>query len=197
MLLPKSYNKKRSERKHLLELYAEKGYVLSNFLLSAKELLLSLSDEDPSVYSKVYGFAEAVENEVERRCLKLPTDMDGIPIHIGDCLFSHKQGEQFYCHGMSVETATDGTVKWYIFCRYPKTGTHYFSPDECRHSRECKSVEDFLNNFLQDYHEYLNEDLNDGLSYGALITRYANELRGRGYEFLGTKPEDSGRRAGT
>ena len=82
----------------------------------------------------MHGKADAIE-EVEREYVKLPVDADGVPIHLGDALYSSEIGLNFPCRGFSLTLSSSGEKWWTVECCYDSySGTsEYVSAKSCSH----------------------------------------------------------------
>lgn len=105
---------------------------------------------------------EAVEAEIAERYTELPLDADGVPIHVGDMVYS--------------ASTPDGVkVGWVDSLSFCDTSASYRNAGAFRHKR--RTVEDVLRDVARDSRSVRYED-GEGVLTDELIAQYANEIHG-------------------
>lgn len=115
---------------------------------------------------------EQLRADIEERYMLLPVDADGVPIHIGDNLYSDELRKQFPCRGYSLTPTQRNNKWWTVECSYdPYSGTsEYTAAKSCRHVKK-RTVEDVLHDVMEAY------AFDDDASIAEITAKYASELR--------------------
>lgn len=106
--------------------------------------------------------ADEIEAEIAEKYMLLPVDADGVPIHVGDMVYSASTPD-----GVKV-----GWVESLSFC---DISALYRNADAFRHKR--RTIEDVLRDVARDSRSVRYEDGEDVLT-DELIAQYANEIHG-------------------
>lgn len=118
--------------------------------------------------------AAEIETEIKREYMRLPVDADGVPIQIGDSLYSDETKRQFMCRGMSLTLQSDSRKWWTIECWFDGySGTsEYVSAKSCRHVKP-RTLEDILGDYVEawDSKAITERDAQE------ITAKYADEIR--------------------
>lgn len=112
---------------------------------------------------------DRIEAEIAERYMELPTDADGVPIHVGDLIEYGFKGERLEVTHIGLTKHGDPTIAY----RRPN-GTLDSSciGSECRHVKP-RTIEDVLRDCCNEWNEHCGNDWEQ-----SVYAKYADEIRG-------------------
>jgi len=113
-------------------------------------------------------YCDAIQEEVDKAYMRLPVDADGVPIHVGDVVYSKIWPDGVMVYEISF-TDNDGDRV------YDDSGMYCLS-GVCSHVKP-RTVEDVLLDFLKESRDF---SLKRSGEVDEAIKRYSSELKMRG-----------------